>query len=501
MSLVLAFDFGSTNCRAGLVDFTGTYLLEKSLPSPAGTGSGEEDEVDPTEWWDAAVSCVTALALEAEDLMERVKAIAVCGITRTQIFLNDRNEPLRKAITWRDARSATEAGEISNKVPSDHPEHGHFNAYHPVSRLAWLKKNEPAVMAELAVVLEPKDYINLRLTGTVASDVVSMSRLQASALGAPSPLDLVVGGKKLLPPLFQPTDCIGHVLSGLPGGFGRLPGVPVFCCSTDSWASVVGLGALREGSAYNLSGTTEVLGLMSPRPVQVSGLVTLDWTNSLFQIGGPSQTGANAMAWFAALVGTPHGEDLSELLTVTLDGPRHPQPILFIPHLDGERAPYWDPRLRGAFIGLHRHHKPVDLCWAIMEGIAFHNRVVLERAEQGVGNPADDIRLGGGAAVNEHWSQAKADICGREVLVSRNIEVGLLGAAIVALTGLNVFPSLAHAQTELVQIKRRHRPDAARKSAYDRLFRLYQTALASNTEIFHDLANGGFIENLSGVRD
>ena len=157
-----------------------------------------------------------------------------------------------------------------------------------------------------------------------------------------------------MPPLFQPTDCIGHVLSGLPGGFGRLPGVPVFCCSTDSWASVVGLGALREGSAYNLSGTTEVLGVMTSRPVQVSGLVTLDWTNDLFQIGGPSQTGADTMAWFAALVGTPHGENLSELLSVMLNGPRHPQPILFIPHLDGDRVPYWDPKLRGAFIGLDR---------------------------------------------------------------------------------------------------------------------------------------------------
>ena len=85
--------------------------------------------------------------------------------------------------------------------------------------------------------------------------------------------------------------------------------------------------------------------------------------------------------------------------------------------------------------------------------------------------------------------------------MTRNIEVGLLGAAIVAFTGLNAFRSLAHAQTELVQIERRHRPDATRRLTYDRLFQLYQTAHASNAEIFHNLAEIGATENFFGVRD
>jgi xylulokinase len=144
-------------------------------------------------------------------------------------------------------------------------------------------------------------------------------------------------------------------------------------------------------------------------------------------------------------------------------------------------VPYWDPTLRGAFVGLGRDHSATDLAWAVLEGIAFQNRVVLERAEEAVGNKVSEIRFGGGAAANARWRQIKADVCGRAVAVGKAAEPGLLGAATLAWTGLGRFPSLAAAQEALVQIAAIHTPDPAQSKLYDAqyaLFRRAETALA-----------------------
>jgi xylulokinase len=172
-----------------------------------------------------------------------------------------------------------------------------------------------------------------------------------------------------------------------------------------------------------------------------------------------------------------------------LRGARDPQPLIFLPYLQGERVPYWDAGLRGAFIGLNRRHGATDLAWAVLEGVAFQNRVVLERAEAALGGQVEEIRLGGGAAANPVWRQVKADICGRPIVVGSSQEPGLLGAAILAWTALGVFPSLATAQNALATVAARHAPDAARSARYDDLYRLFRQSEAAMTPLAHGLAD------------
>src|SRR5690606_19793553 len=190
-------------------------------------------------------------------------------------------------------------------------------------------------------------------------------------------------------------------------------------CANDTWAAVAGLGALRPGYAYNISGTTEVFGAVGAEPVQAQGLMTVDWGGGHYQIGGPGQNGADTIAWLLPLLGRL-GEDgmagVAQAMDDLLAAPRDPQPALFLPYLQGERVPYWDPHLRGAFLGLNRRHGPGDLAWAVLEGVAFLNRVVLERAEAALGGKVQEIRFGGGAASNARWCQVKADICERAVV-------------------------------------------------------------------------------------
>jgi xylulokinase len=495
VSVVLACDLGGTSFRAALIDRDGTTVAEHAVASPTGTDRPGWSEIDPADWWDVFVRCATAISGSAGDRFDAVAAIAICGVTRTQVFLGPDGRVLRDAITWRDTRAAATLDRLLPRL-LDHPERAQVNAFHPLARLAWLRDAEADVFARLSTILEPKDYLNLRLTGVAASDPVSMARLHAARRpGADGRSLFEAAGLEgaVLPPLLDPIAPVGPVLPGLPGVLARLAGRPVFCASNDTWVAVAGLGAMRPRSAYNLSGTTEVFGVVGSAALPAEGLMTVDWGNGLHQIGGPGQNGADTVAWLLSLLGASAADfaAVGSAVEALLNGRRDSQPLIFLPYLQGERTPYWDADLRGAFVGLNRRHGAVDLAWAVLEGVAFLNRIVLERGEAAIGAPIGEIRFGGGAAANPAWCQAKADICERPVVVGTAKQPGLLGAAVLAWTGLGAFASLADAQEALVRIERRYQPVAARRPAYRELFAAYRQAEDALRPVSHRLAASG----------
>lgn len=508
MRYVLAVDLGGTRFRAALVDSQGVIAHACAIDSPAGSGPQPGwDEIDADTWWRGLQVLADTLAVQAGPAFDAVEAIAICGVTRTQVFVDAQGAAIRPAITWRDTRAAPDVAQWVQSLPQDHPEVRQINAFHPWARIAWLLRTEPDHAARVHAVLDPKDYLNLRLTGRAASDTVSMARLAASARPgsaanavsttasesrtAPDLLSAVCAGPGWVPTLLDPLDTVGPVQSGLPGALGRLAGRPVIACANDTWAAVAGLGALRPGYAYNISGTTEVFGAVGVEPVQAQGLMTVDWGGGNHQVGGPGQNGADTIAWLLPLLSRLGAEGMAgvgDALTALLAAPRDPQPALFLPYLQGERVPYWDPNLRGAFLGLNRRHGPGDLAWAVLEGVAFLNRIVLERAEAALGCPVAQIRFGGGAASSPQWCQVKADICERPIVVGQAEQPGILGAAVTAWTGLGRYGGFAAAQDALVRVARRYEPQAGRTAAYRGLYAQFRAAEAALAAISHALA-------------
>jgi xylulokinase len=507
VSVVLACDLGGTSFRAALVDGNGQVLAQSAIPGPASLDAAGSSEIEADAWWRALIEACAELAREAPELFEAVEAVAICGVTRTQVLIGRNGRPLRPAMTWKDTRAEALLPRLRERLDPAHPETAGINAFHPLARLAWLREAEPETVRRLATVLEPKDYLNFRLTGRQASDPVSLARLLAAAEPAAGGdlLGAIGLSPAILPPLLEPCESVGEVQPDLPAPLDRLVGRPVFCASNDTWAAVVGLGAMRDGFAYNISGTTEVLGVMGREPARAEGLMTVDW-RGLFQLGGPSQNGADTVSWLLSLLGRDGEGGVGREIDALLAGVRQPQPLLFLPYLQGERVPYWNPGLRGAFIGLNRRHGATDLAYAVLEGVASLNRVVLERAETATGRPVAEIRFGGGGAANPVWSQIKADICGRSVVVGASQEPGLLGAAIIAFTGLGRFGSLAQAQAALVTTAARFEPDPSRKAAYEALFALYRQAEQALAPISQALAGwppdgAGIFTGMGAERD
>jgi xylulokinase len=386
-----------------------------------------------------------------------------------------------------------EAARLRATAPADWPEADNLNAYHPAARIAWLAAHEPAAFARVAHVVDPKDYLNYRLTGIVATDTVSAARLRAAgrpydATGRTLLADIGTAASVAAIPCLAPTARLGVVQPGLPGALGRLAGVPVFAMANDTWATAAGMGALRAGVAYNISGTSEVFGVIGAEPATAPGLIAVDWGDGVQHLGGPSQSGADTVAWLHGALGAPAGTSVGDWIAALTAGPRAAQPALFLPFLQGERTPYWDPALRGAWLGLSRAHGPTDLVFAVLEGVAFLNRLVLEQAEAALGCRAREIRFGGGGAANAAWCRIKADVTGRTVIVGEAEEPGLLGAAIVAWAGIGAFPDIQTAQDALVRPAQRHPPDPARHAAYAPLYAAWIDAVAATRPVSARLA-------------
>jgi len=457
---VLACDLGGSTLRLGLIGLDGVLTRFHTAATPM---APKGNEADPGAWWDAFLAGAAGLGSLAS-----VQALALTGMTRTQVVLGQ-DGPLRPAITWRDARA-----ELDEKLPDD-PEAEAVNPFHPVARLLWLHRHEPHVMAKAIAVVDPKDELARRLTGWVGSDRVSAARLIASdrllhGLGLPG----------LLPDIVEPGSILAAVRAGLPEPLRRLAGRPVVLAGHDSWACALGLGAMRDGRAYNISGTTEVFGVLSRITATAEGLVSADWGKGLHQLGGPSASGGGTVAWAMGVLapGEPVGPAMERLLASS--GGR--APLLFLPHLAGERAPFWDPDLRGAFLGLSAEHTAADLAVAVAEGVAFLNRAVLERAEAALGLTVGEIRYGGGGAASPAWAQIKADITGRTLAVTEAAETGLLGAAIAG------WQALGRDTGAMVRIRSVHQPNPAKRERYSRLWALWQQAGAAARPISHALS-------------
>lgn len=221
MSCVLAVDLGGTRFRAALVDARGAIAHACFIDSPGAAPAQHPgwDEIDADAWWRGLQSLADALSAQAGAAFDAVEAIAICGVTRTQVFIDAQGAPIRPAITWRDTRAAADVGGWLASMPASHPEQAQINAFHPWARVAWLLRAEPRHAARVRQVLEPKDYLNFRLTGRAASDTVSMARLAAAAAPAPGGADLLTAAgadPAWVPPLLDPLDVVAPTTPGRP---------------------------------------------------------------------------------------------------------------------------------------------------------------------------------------------------------------------------------------------------------------------------------------------
>lgn len=473
---LVGIDIGTTSVKAVMIDLDGARIAEFSIPYPT-SRSGERVEQDPADWLR-----LTRAALDHFASHGPAAAICLTGQVNTHVFTDAALCPLHPALVWQDTRAAAAGAGIDAAITPEQKTAWlgapiPVDASHALARIAWMQAAHPDLWARTAHVLLPRDWVVARLTGTIATDPISAVGLVTPTFAYATPLiDRVTGAADRLAPLSDPLTPVGRVSAGWP-----FAGTPVTLGTMDAWASLFGLGVAAEGQALYMSGTSEVLGIVSSAHAPEAGIITFPAWRGLRLHAAPTQSGGASLDWVARLTGQTTAQAAAAAAPIGDDSP------LFLPHLQGERAPLWDAASRAGFAGLTSAHGAAEMVAAVLEGVAFSARLAFEALERSAVTHPETVRAGGGGFASDAWAQIRADALGRPLLRMQGRDPGAVGAAVMAGAGAGLMPDLATAAARLVQPDRLFRPDPEAAARANRRYALWCQLYSQLRPISHAL--------------
>jgi xylulokinase len=493
---LLGVDLGTSALKAALFTMGGqlTALRRAAYPTVEIHPGWAEQEAG--DWWLAACQALPAVIEEAGIGADQILALGLAGQSPGHLLVDAQGRPLRRAIIWSDRRATREAQRIADTLSAE--ELADFTGqsfppspFLPTARLLWLRDHCPELWRRTRHVLQPKDYLLLKLTGCWCTDLPSCLELvDETGRYRDETLERLGVPVAILPPPLMPHQVAGYISPKAAEDTGLPTGCPVVCGTIDARCSISGAGGVRAGRAVDVAGSSEVVALVVPRGT-AQGTFNVPLTGDLFYAGGPMQMGGEAVEWlrrgFYPDVSSEEGYHPIELGAGSVAPGSHG--LLFLPYLRGERAPIWDERARGAFIGLTADHTRAHCARAVYEGVALGIRHVLEDAEEQSELRADTLRVCGGGGSSALWNQIKADVLQRPVHQPHVLETTALGAAMLAGVGAGAFSGLEEAGERLVHIERTFEPRRETGAIYDRHFALYRSLYPSLRDTFWGLAD------------
>lgn len=453
---LLAHDLGTSADKATLFDLEGALIAssERSYPVSYCCG-GLGAEQNAAMWWDAF--CQNNQAVLAGRNPRDVMAVAISGQMMACLPLDQSGVPLRPCMIWADRRAEAEAAYLQEQISARtyYTITGNCpSANYTAEKVLYLKRHEPAVWEKTWKYLQPKDYINFRLTGRAATDPSDAGHTHMYDIFSRSWSDKILGviglTKEQLPEVIDAGEPVGEVSAAAALECGLPAGTLVVQGAGDGRAAMLGAGVLDPGDAYVSLGTSSWFTAATDRRNMDpdSGLYKgLSLKKGGYINGGTMQAGGLSYDWFlrriSALTADSPAKDLyaaaEDLIRASSPGAGG---ALFMPYILGERAPWFDHTANGAFLGLSQQSSRADLARSVMEGVALHLALIMKRAEKL--DAVRSVRVIGGGAKSAVWLQILADVFQKEIQKpSVDLGAGSLGTAVLAGVGAGVYTDVS----------------------------------------------------------
>jgi xylulokinase len=484
---LLGIDVGTGGSRAVLINDRGDIVSAATVDhvpftSPK-TGWAEQD---PDDWWRAAAGAVREVLSRDGARAEEIGGIGLSGQMHGAVLLDNWEEVLRPAIIWCDQRSDVQCQNLTRDIGAErlieltcNPALTGFT----LPKMLWVRDSEPDLWRQVKTILLPKDYVRLKLTGDMATDVADASGTLlldvAKRKWSTEMLSYVGIRESSLPRVFESQEITGSVSQAAAEATGLRAGTPVVAGAGDQAAGAVGVGIVKPGSVSATIGTSGVVFAASNAP-------TLDQKGRVhtfchavpgrWHVMGVTQGAGLSLRWFRDQFGVVQkdGRDVYELLTEeAARAPVGAEGLLWAPYLMGERTPHLDPNARAALVGLTVSHHRAHIIRAILEGVAFSLRDSFEIFRE-MNVPVETIRLGGGGARSKLWRQIQADIYGQEVETVQAEEGAAYGVALLAGVAAGVWPSVDAACEAVVRVRERIAPNPVAVSVLNRQYSGYR---------------------------
>jgi xylulokinase len=517
---ILAIDLGTSAVKLAVVSVRGRILggdvepLELSLFPDGGA------EQDPESWWRAIVRGTRRLLESGRIRRDDIVGVNCSSQWSGTVAVDAAGTPLCPALIWMDSRGAAHVKRaahgfipiegyglrrlltwvrLAGGVPS-------LSGKDPVGHILYLQSARPDLYRNTFKFLEPKDWLNLRLSGRFAASYDSITlhwvtdnRDLSRVVYDERLLEMTGLEREKLPDLVPAATVLGPLQPEAARALGLSEDVQVVTGAPDILAAAVGSGAVRDHEAHICVGTSswlcchvpfkksDVFHQMASVPSALQGRYLL--------VNEQESAGIcltflkdNILYGRDSKPGDPETEDESAEIYKRMEReagsvPAGSDQLIFMPWLNGERSPVDDKALRGGFFNQSLKTTRSHMVRAVMEGVAYNSRWLFTYVEQFVGRRLDSLRIIGGGARSPLWCQIHADVLGRTIQqVDEPVLANARGAAFQAAVALGLLT--VEEIPSLVSIARTYEPDPKNRALYDELFREFVNLYKANKAIF-----------------
>jgi xylulokinase len=447
-------------------------------------------EQDPRDWWRACGIAVKKALRQSGVRAEEIACVGFSGQMHGAVLLDAAGEVVRPALIWCDQRTEKQSRDLSEKFGTDrliqltcNPPLTNFT----LTKLLWVRENQPELWTRVRYVMLPKDYVRFRLTGDRAIDQADASGTLLLDVAKRTWSAEVLSGtgieKDFLPALYESPEICGKLNAEGAAATSLKIGTPVVAGAGDQAAGAVGMGIVRAGVVSATIGTSGVVFAATDRPALDPRGRLHTFCHAIpgrWHVMGVTQAAGLSLRWFRDTFGVAAAgssgsvrdpyEFLSEEAVAAAPGA---EGLLWAPYLMGERTPHLDPNARGALVGIRPSHRRAHILRAILEGVAFSLKDSFSIFDE-MKVPVTKIRLGGGGARSALWRQIQADVYAHEVELVAAEEGAAYGAAILAAVGARYFASVDEACDAVVHVASRVAPNLAASAVLQKTYAAFR---------------------------
>ena len=430
--MYVGLDIGTSSVKAILLGEDQSLIASATAELTVERPHPGWSEQDPESWWSACETVLDSLKAQAPADLAAVKGIGLSGHMHGATLLDAGGRPLRPCILWNDGRSGKQCTELEAAEPRFLSLGG--NRVMPgftAPKLQWVRENEPEIFARTAMVLLPKDYVRLCLTGDYVGDMSDSAGTLWLDVAKRDWSDALLAATGLsrdqMPRLVEGSAASGFLKSELVARWGFDTAPVVAGGGGDNAASACGVGAVDPGSAFVSLGTSGVLFVTNDRfspNVDSAVHAFCHAVPETWHQMGVMLSATDCLNWLSRTLKTAPGD-----LTAALTDVEGPSAVSFLPYLGGERTPHNDVGIRAAFAGISHETDDRVLTHSVLDGVAFALKDCLE-ALSVAGTGVDRVLAVGGGSRSKVWLEIIASLLNVTVDVPVDGDFGAsLGAA------------------------------------------------------------------------
>ncbi len=479
----IGVDLGTSAVKLLLMEADGSIKNIVSKEYPLSFPNPGWSEQSPTDWWDAVVTGIRELTSGFE--ADKVAGISFGGQMHGLVILDDKDQVIRPAILWNDGRTGKETDYLNNVIGKDKLSSYTANiafAGFTAPKILWVKENEPENFAKIAKIMLPKDYIAYKMTGVHScdySDASGMLLLDVkNKCWSKEMLEICDVKEEQLPKLYESYEVTGNLTEEVAKELGLTTACKVAAGAGDNAAAAVGTGTVGDGECNISLGTSGTLFISSKEfgVDKFNALHSFDHADGKYHLMGCMLSAASCNKWWMdEIIGTQDYGKEQEPITDEKLGRNN---VYYLPYLMGERSPHNNPDARAMFLGMSMDTTRADMTQAVLEGVAFATRDMLEIAKS-LGIQITESKICGGGAKSPLWRKIIANVLNIKVNIIESEEGPGLGGAMLAAVACGEYASVEEAAAKIVKIVDSVEPDpeiAARyQDRYEKFVKLYPT--------------------------